>query len=372
MSHRNKFFLLGFVAVSVIFLQIFVNDEATITTSDTTLPAEAEVYKTPIVQATPTILKTPDISFATSQTQTVQAMRHESKPVSFNPIDRIKAIQQKTALHDSLLKDHDSFTRYPEYNQTFSSVEKDPTIQRYEIDERTTENDEGDSSLTIWSDKKYYLHGDQATIYATLQDAHGLKIPTSFMGQIIFNETNSLQQIELLDLDKDGVYEYHIKLDQINSKALDAGLYKVLIVNNTNELADAVTFTLSEPKLKLTGEYIDSISAQGSLVIRAEVEATEKSRFYFQASLYSSTNDPIGSTQYALELEPGKHWIPLEFDGLMIRDAGEPGPFLLKTISLAKVALPIQRAPLIYPKFYTQDYSVDQFRNTNYAAMDAH
>ena len=56
----------------------------------------------------------------------------------------------------------------------------------------------------------------------------------------------------------------------------------------------------------------------------------------------------------------------------MIRDAGEPGPFLLKTISLAKVALPIQRAPLIYPKFYTQDYSVDQFRNTNYAAMDAH
>jgi len=309
--------------------------------------------------------KTPELPSVRTEIQA------EQQNVSLSPIDRIKAIQEKTALHQALIQDHENFKRYPEYNQKITSIERDPTEKRYEIDERTTDSEEGDSSLTIWSDKKYYLHGDQATIYATLEDAHGLKVPTKFIGQIIFSETKSLQHIEFLDLDQDGVYEYHLTLDQINDKILTAGLYKILIVNNTNELADAVTFTLSEPELQLTGNYKEAITAKGSLLIEAEVEVSTKNRFYFQASLYSSTNDPIGSTQHSTELPPGKHWIPLDFDGLMIRDTGEPGPFLLKSLSLAKVALPIQRAPIAYPGFYTKDYDVDQFRSTNYAATDA-
>ncbi len=289
-----------------------------------------------------------------------------------SPIDRIKAIQEKTALHDSLIQDHDTFTRYPSNNQRIESAEQDPVEKRYGIDERSTQSENGDTNLTIWTDKKFYLRGTEAIIFATLQDANGLTIPTQFLGQLIYNETESLSQFEFSDTDQDGVYEYRLSLgDDDDEQILIAGLYKVLIINDTNELTDAATFTLSQPELQLTGNYTDAISAQGNLLIQAEIEVTVKNRFYFQASLYSSSNDPIGSTQHSAELSPGRYWIPLEFDGLMLHDAEESGPYLLKSVSLTKVAIPIQRAPIIYPKFYTKDYSLDQFRNANYAVVDA-
>jgi len=286
-------------------------------------------------------------------------------PLSY--IDSIKARAEKNSFHEGLLKDHEQQKKYPPYNQRIPTIEQDPVERRYEIDERTTQNEEGDNHLTIWTDQKYYLSGDEVVISAILQDARGVRLPTTFFGQLIYNETQSLQQFEFLDPDQDGVYEYRLRLDQSQTPALLAGVYKVLIVNNTNEMVDAASFTLSQPDVQLTGEYKDVISPNGDLIIQAEVNVTSKNQLYFQATLYSSTNDPIGSTQVSGELMPGRHWVSLKFDGLMIRDVGEPGPYLLKSLSLAKVAFPIQRAPLIYPEFYTQGYSVDQFRNTNFA-----
>ncbi|WP_197476170.1 hypothetical protein, partial [Oleiphilus sp. HI0043] len=239
-----------------------------------------------------------------------------------------------------------------------------PTEKRYAIDERTSLDEETHTALTIWSDKKYYLHGDIATIYASLQDANQAPIPSQFLGQLIYNESSNLQQFEFTDENQDGIYEYRIDIDAEKI----AGLYKVLIVNKTNKLADAITFTLSEPALELTGNFRDKLNAQGNLLIETEISVSSKNRFYFQASLYSASNTPIGTTQHSGELAPGKHWIPLEFDGLMIHDAQEEGPFLLKNLSLAKVALPIQLAPLAHPEFYTRDYSLSQFRSTQYAA----
>lgn len=285
-----------------------------------------------------------------------------------SPIDRIKAIQNKTALHQALLEDHKNFTRYPTYNQAIASATQDPTERRYDIDERSTRSKEGDSSLTIWSDKKYYLHGDQVQIFATLRDAEGTPMTSKFMGQLIYNERTSLQVIEFADEDKDGTYQHTLTLSQ--QEAFPPGLYKVLIVNNTNEISDALTFTLSQPEITLTGNYRDSVSAGGELLIQAEVTVTAKNRFYFQASLYSANNDPIGATQHATELTQGKHWVPLTFDGKLIQDAGESGPFVLKSLSLAKVVLPIQRAPIMHPEFYTKDYSLEQFTQGTQAEKD--
>jgi len=286
-------------------------------------------------------------------------------PLSY--IDSIKANTEKTSFHEALLKDHQNQNKYPDYNQRIASIEQDPIERRYEIDERTTQNEEGDKQLTIWTDKKYYLHGDDVTVFAILEDASGVRMTTDFFGQLIYSETQDLQHFKFYDSDHDGIYEYQLTLDQDKNPALLAGIYKILIINNTNKMIDAASFTLSQPEAQLTGEYRDTVSAEGDLLIQAEVKVAAKNRFYFQAALYSSTNDPIGSTQISGELSPGRQWVSLEFDGLMIRDAGEPGPYLLKSISLAKVAFPIQRAPLIYPEFYTQGYSVDQFRTTNYA-----
>jgi len=295
--------------------------------------------------------------------------KEATPPLSY--IDTIKASSEKSSFQEALLKDHQLQSKYPDYNQGIASIEQDPIERRYELDERTTQNEAGDHQLTIWTDQKYYLHGDEVIVFASLEDLRGVRLNTEFLGQLVYNESQSLQQFKFHDADQDGIYEYRLTLDQDSDPVLLAGLYKVLIVNSTNEMVDAASFTLSQPEVQLTGEYRDLISPNGDLLIQAEVDVAAKNRFYFQAALYSSTNDPIGTTQISGDLLPGRHWIDLAFDGLMIRDAEEPGPYLLKSISLAKVAFPIQRAPLIYPEFYTQGYSVDQFRNTNYAAADA-
>jgi hypothetical protein len=287
-----------------------------------------------------------------------------------SPIDRIRAIQNKSELHQSLIEDNEKFTRYPEYNQVFSGSENDPIVQRYKIDERTTQNKEDASSLTIWSDKKYYLQGDQATIFASLRDAQGRAIPTQFIGQLIYNEKISLQSIEFTDKNQDGIYQHSISLNITAEQKLAAGLYKVLIVNKTNKVSDAITFILSKPEIELTGNFKDSLSAKGELLIQAEVAVSGKNRFYFQASLYSVNNLSIGSTQVAIELMPGKHWVALPFDGRMIRDVGESGPFMLKNLSLAKVSLPMQRAPMLQPEYFTKDYALDQFHSNQQTEND--
>ncbi len=295
--------------------------------------------------------------------------RGSSEATSYaDPIARIKAIQEKTELHRALLQDHDQFTRYPGHNHLISSAAQDPTLKRYEIDERSTLSEDKRHALNIWSDQKYYLQGDTAHIFASLSDANGQKLATRFAGQLVYNETQSLTMLEFSDADNDGVYQSSFAFET-DDKRFTPGVYKVLIANTETELADAVAFILSEPAVKLTGEYRDQLDKNGDLVIEMQVEVKETNRFYFQGSLYSSTNDAIGTTQYASQLQAGMHWIPLSFHGLLIRDRGEPGPYILKNVSLAKVAMPIQRAPLAMPNYSTEGYTLDQFNQLTYAQM---
>ena len=287
-----------------------------------------------------------------------------------SPIERIQAIENKNELHESLLKDHEQFSRYAEYNKAFEDTSKDPVVKRYEVEERTTQSQEDETSLTIWSDKKYYLPGEQATVFASLRNSEGQAVPTTFVGQLIYNEKTNLQTFQFTDQNQDGIYENTLSLTGSVEQSLGAGLYKVLVVNNKNKVSDALTFILSEPEIKLTGNFKDSVTANGELLIQAEVSVSEKNRFYLQASLYSANKIPIGATQQALELTKGKHWVNLLFDGRMIKDSGESGSYLLKNISLAKVTVPMQRAPLDSAEYFTKDYSLEQFKSSNAAQDD--
>jgi hypothetical protein len=44
----------------------------------------------------------------------------------------------------------------------------------------------------------------------------------------------------------------------------------------------------------------------------------------------------------------------------MIQDAKETGPYVLKQISVAKVTMPMQRAPLVQPDFHTDSYALSE------------
>lgn len=372
MQNRTKFGLMIVISAFILGTPVFFLSQADGTKGLISI-ADDSTEKAMQVAMTSSISDINNLPATASGIKPSITAQNDSVPEQefLSPIDRIRAIQNKSELHQSLIEDHEQFKRYPEYNQVFSNPERDPVVERYDVEERTTQNPEDQSSLSIWSDKKYYLQNDNATIFASLRDAEGEIIPTKFMGQLIYNEQVSLQTIEFSDTNQDGIYEHKITLDDSTESPFKPGVYKVLIVNNTNKVSDAVTFILSEPEISLTGNYRESLSENKQLLIQAEVNVTSPNRFYFQASLYSANQIPIGSTQQSLDLNTGTQWITLVFDGALIRDSEEDGPYLLKHISLAKVTLPMQRAPLKKTEFFTKDYAVEQFESNRQTDNDS-
>ena len=71
-------------------------------------------------------------------------------------------------------------------------------------------------------------------------------------------------------------------------------------------------------------------------------------------------------TQFTTSLDKGRHWVPLEFYGLMLHDAQVDGPYLLKNLALARVTMPMQRAPLTHPEYFTQAYQRTQFSSVRH------
>ncbi|NVK37889.1 MAG: hypothetical protein HWE18_08195 [Gammaproteobacteria bacterium] len=278
-----------------------------------------------------------------------------------SPIERIRAIQQQTQLHKSVLKDHEQFSRYPEGNNAIAEDGQDPVLQRYEVDERTTLSEDKTKGLTIWADKKFYLHNDTVNVIAYIQDNEGQYLTSDFNGQLLDGQQHVITPINFNTMGN-GQYQAQIALGDFSSTAMPAGIYKILIQSPQHQLIDAVTFTLTQPDIELTGEYKEHIDGSGQLVIEAQVLVASANPYYVQASLYSETGKAIGVTQSSQTLNAGLHWLPLNFSGVMIQDAGEDGPYVLKNVSLAKVTIPMMRTPLLQPGFTTDSYRLSEFK----------
>jgi len=354
---NRKIFISTIIGIIVISAAYSVNQRANVVSSNeftTTTDSnfEPSMHATKIEDSSPAIKN----QIHNSNKETNHKNTH-----TLSPIDRLRSITDKTDLQAQVIDEHDQFKRYPSENRAFESEDKDPVQQRYDVDERTTINDDSGMGLTIWSDEKFYLLNDTVNVYAFLQDPEGQKQATKFISSIYFNETHALGELTLIDEDGDGIYQGTFELSQKNTLGYGAGIYKIRIQDLKNKITDSVTFTLSQPDIALTGNYKEHINSEGNLIIDAEVSITSNNNFYIQASLYSSTNVAIGITQFSQQLTSGTHWIPLSFSGLMIQDAQETGPFVLKKVSVAKVTMPMQRAPLVEPEFHTDSYSLSEF-----------
>ena len=291
-----------------------------------------------------------------------------SPSTSLSPIDQLRAIKNKTALHQAVIKEHETFTRYPSQNRRFERIERDPVSMTYETHNRTSESDDKASSITAWADQKYMLRGEQVTISARVDSQSTQGIANRMLTEIIVNERQSLGTFSLVDGNRDGTYNFTASSEITQNWPI--GIYKALIVSDHKNLSESVSFTVSPPVIRLTGEHRDTLTSNGDLRVDIEIETTESARYYIRASLYSSTNDPIGSAEYSEQLPPGKHWIPLTYFGLMVHDAGEPGPYLLKYVELAQSGVPMLRMPQEKTNIYTQSYALDQFNTQTFAEKD--
>ena len=275
-------------------------------------------------------------------------------------IARIKENNDRTPLHDSIISDHDNFKRYPEGNSAITNIDHDPVLQRYAVDERTTMSEDKQAGLTIWSEKKFNLKNDTVLVSAYIQDAEGKKLSANFDATLLDTRQQNLAKLNFIKSDNN-TYESRINLADFKSTQLKAGIYKVLINNKQYKLTDALTFTLTQPDIELTGEFKEHIDSQGQLVIESQVLVGSSNQYYMQGSLYSETQVPIGVAQSSTQLTPGLHWLTLSFSGLMIKDAQENGPYVLKHVSLVKGTIPMMRTPLIEPEFTTDSYALNEF-----------
>ena len=321
------------------------------------------------------------LDIANNDSQAILATQHLKKIVSKKALeqplnnvghrdqsamDRLRLVANKTELQEKTVAEYDNFKRYPPQNSAIKPNQQDPITQRYDVDERTTMNDDGTVGLTIWSDEKYYVAGNNVVMFAYLQDAQGQRIKGDYSARLLSDQQDTLTEFSLEDNDNDQLYEASIELNSDNTENFTPGIYKVIIEESSSGIKDALTFTLSQPDIRLTGEFKDQINEEGGLLIEAQVEVTQDSQYYIQASLYSATQVPIGITQLNQTLTTGKHWVELNFAGLMIQDAQESGPYVLQQMSLAKVTMPMQRAPLTEPNFQTDSYGLDEFSNQTY------
>lgn len=281
---------------------------------------------------------------------------------------QLQALPAKTELHQALLADLSRHHRYPSQNRPIKTPDQDPISQTHSADRRTTRSEDG-TALTLWTDRKFYLRGDTVRIYAYQSRRNGGRVVADFRALLVYDDRRIVAELALSDEDGDLVYETSLEADTHGGETLPEGIYKVVVDSDIAGLRDAVAFTLSAETGRYTGAMRDSLTAEGNLLIEAQVEVPRAARYYFRASLYNDPASPIGSTQYAAELAPGRHWVPLEFYGLMIRDTGQDGPYLVKQLSLARVAVPLARGGVFEAGYYTERYRLTQFTDAPYREL---
>jgi hypothetical protein len=137
----------------------------------------------------------------------------------------------------------------------------------------------------------------------------------------------------------------------------------------------ATSFLYSRPRARLTGRFRDA-AVDGSLHVEAEVEVLAIGRFHLEASLADATGGrQLAWAQSAAELPPGVHWMPLDYYGLILREADVGGPYLLRRVALSTTSdMPNAKNRLLENAYLTAAYPVTAFTDQPFqdpALLDA-
>lgn len=114
----------------------------------------------------------------------------------------------------------------------------------------------------------------------------------------------------------------------------------------------------------VSADYLHS----GDLVFDVGIEVKLAGTYRISANIHDRFGQPFGRSQLDTNLEPGSRVASLEFDGLLFHDREVQGPFYLTTLRGERLN-PMSMAgsdhlALIEGQYISQDYDLDQFKNT--------
>jgi uncharacterized protein DUF4784 len=294
---------------------------------------------------------------------------------------RRKAMLPEGGLARSAAEDYRRRARYPRSSSPLVTVDDDPIVRERVVNpirSRGPNNEE--PSLTVYPALVGFETPEPAVVHAFLASGDEKVAARSMRATVMTDRFEPAGELEYRD---DGTEGDAVADDRVYTAVFVPGAeasgrpatsYMVRVVATTrgNEERIATTsFLYSFPDAQLTGAYRDAV-VDGSLQVQAEVSVTAPGRFHLEATLYDTSGEQaLAWAQTALALPEGRHWLTLSFYGLILRERGIDGPYVLQHVALSTAStMPNAKNRLAEGVHVTAAYAAARFTDASYDDPD--
>jgi hypothetical protein len=265
--------------------------------------------------------------------------------------------------------------RYPRSAQPLMPDDEDPIVRDREVSPVESRGQNGEEpTLRVFPAAMGFESPEPAIVYAELTTRGRSVAATTIRGTLTTEELAPLGQVRFHDdgLDGDaaagdGRYTVTFPGDSLGGALSRSYLVQVEAELGGDDVRKAATsFMYASPHAQLTGNYRDAVT-DGSLVVGVEVEVSQAGRFHVEATIYGGAGGADGLVkiawaQAAQWLEPGTHWLDLGYYGLILRERGIDGPYVLRYVALSTSSeMPNAKNRIVENAYTTGTYQVTTF-----------
>ena len=271
--------------------------------------------------------------------------------------------------------------RYPRSSYPLTTVEDDPIVRERVVNPVRSRGRRGEEpSLTVYPALVGFESPEPAVVHAFLSRGDEKVEARSMRATIMTDRLEAIGELEYRD---DGAGGDAEAADHIYTAVFVPGteaagrpatsyMVRVEATSLGDEQRIAVTsFLYSFPDARLTGAYRDAV-VDGSLQVQAEVLVTAAGRFHLEATLYDAAGtQALAWAQTALELSEGRHWMTLRYYGLILRERGVDGPYLVRNAALSTASnMPNAKNRLSDRVHMTAAYAANRFTDASYGDQE--
>ncbi|HMB52833.1 MAG TPA: hypothetical protein VKU40_05925 [Thermoanaerobaculia bacterium] len=265
--------------------------------------------------------------------------------------------------------------RFPEHSRAVEPGATDPVRAKRVPAPHSLPSRDGSATITVWPREVSFQHPAPVELYATV-DRRGPggftvgKLDTSIVGEVVDAEGRVVTTVSYRDdgkgadrRAKDGIHtaSFDLPPEAVPELAASFGVRIAAVGDGGETIGVTGGFLYSNPHARLTGEMREELR-DGSLVLSVEVKVETAGRFHLAGTLAEMKGAPVGTAQAAAVLEPGVHWLELEFYGLMFRDRGVAGPFRVASLAFSTVTgMPNALNDLVEDGYRTRAYPAAAF-----------
>ena len=267
--------------------------------------------------------------------------------------------------------------RYPRSAQPLLTEDEDPIVRDRAVSPVESRGRNGaEPTLRVFPAAMGFESPEPAVVYAELTTRGRPVAAREIRGTLTTERLEPLGQVAFHDdgLDGDaaagdGRYTAVFPGDKLGRGALSTS-YLVQVeatLDGDEPRKGAASFLYASPNAHLTGNYRDAV-VDGSLLVGVEIEVTEAGRFHVEATLYGPDGvEKVAWAQAAQWLEPGTHWLDLGYYGLILRERGIDGPYLLRYVALSTTTeMPNAKNRVVESAYWTAAHPASSFSDRPY------